>query len=538
MGLCDVSFSRGACGDQSNLGQFRSDGRTTIPIGAATDESTVKFRGFVSDPIEQQVRLEIELRRLNEYGGSFTGYSTQASLLGASGRVAEIPVYGLINGRYHWRARTFNAGGQSSPWVSFGGNSDSAKDFTVQVGACSPFAVSGDGIPKATSCGGQAQVGPQSATDVSQTNATLRADINPNGSGTTAFFEYGVSPASLIATPHQALGADFVTREVRQDITGLTCGTAFQFRAVATNDAGRSEGSFQTFRTTTCPPGGTPPETITQAANEFGPTSVTLTASINPNGSSTNAFFEHGIRTDVLTSTGSEQIGSGEVRQYFSQFVTGLTCNTQYYYRIVAVNAFGMQEGDFLTFGTAPCPQQSCFLLSFNRLPVEGGDLPIASPSYSVGCATGRYNPGEQIHITARPAPGWTVGSWTGTQDDTSRLMNNVVSMPSYDDLVWVYYNRPCGRSFTEPFGGDIWKKGESHNIRWTWGGCGQNVKVQLIKEGVLYDNIATLPAITESYIWTPALWYENGTKYQIKVVDAVDPSILALTPFFTLIDP
>jgi hypothetical protein len=535
--LCDVTERLGNCDEQANLSQFRSDG-ATIPVGGVTYESTVKLRGLVSDLKGKQSRLEIELRQLSEHEGQFTGESTQVSASGASGRVAEVVVYGLTNGQYHWQARTVNAIGERSPWLSFGNNPDRSDDFTVSVGGtCSPTVFLAQGILRATPCESQPQISDQSALDIDETSATLKANIKPNGSVTTAMFEYWTSTSSIRTTPPQTVGSDIFTKEVRQSIAGLACGTTYQFRTIATNSVGRTEDAFQFFRTSICPPNGAPPQVTTKPAIEFGPTSINLQASINPNGSKTSALFEYGVTTSSLSSTGPEQLDSASTTRDFSQFVTGLTCNTSYYYRAVALNAFGRQEGVFLTFSTAACPQQYCFLLSFKRDPIEGGDIPLASLEHSTGCAPGRYNPGERILVTARPAPGWSVKEWTGTQEESSSL-TNTVSMSSYDLLVWVYYRRPCERSFTEPAGGDVWKKGEPHTIRWTWGGCGESVRIELIKGGVLYDTITTLPASAETFTWTPALSYSNASNYQIKVVDASDPNILTMTHFFALSDP
>ena len=117
----------------TNLSQFKADGATAIPIGGITNESTVVFKGVVSDPNSDQVKLQIELRRLDEYGGEFTGEFTQESDWVSSGSEASITVSGLIDGNYHWRARTVDKGGATSSWCSFGGNLDSDTDFIVQI---------------------------------------------------------------------------------------------------------------------------------------------------------------------------------------------------------------------------------------------------------------------------------------------------------------------------------------------------------------------------------------------------------------------
>jgi hypothetical protein len=55
----------------ANLSQFKSDGKTKIPIGSRTDEHNVILKGKVNDPDGNKAKLEVELRRLDEYGGQF-----------------------------------------------------------------------------------------------------------------------------------------------------------------------------------------------------------------------------------------------------------------------------------------------------------------------------------------------------------------------------------------------------------------------------------------------------------------------------------
>jgi len=102
----------------------------SVAVGASTNDRAPRFNASVSG--QGSVALEIELRRLDEYNGAFTGTATHTSPLVASGATALIgSVAGLIDGSYHWRARTLDAAGARSAWVSFGGNSDSAADFVV-----------------------------------------------------------------------------------------------------------------------------------------------------------------------------------------------------------------------------------------------------------------------------------------------------------------------------------------------------------------------------------------------------------------------
>jgi parallel beta-helix repeat protein len=90
----------------ANLAQFKSDGETVIAVGGMTDERTVILKGNISDPDGDKVKLQVELRRLDEYNGAFLQRFTQESNLENSNSRVGVPVYGLIDGNYHWQART------------------------------------------------------------------------------------------------------------------------------------------------------------------------------------------------------------------------------------------------------------------------------------------------------------------------------------------------------------------------------------------------------------------------------------------------
>jgi hypothetical protein len=114
------------------LFQYKPDG-TEIPVGGSIREDTVTLLGVVSDPDHDRVKLQIELRRLDEYAGSFIGIPTHESEFVDSDFGVTISIQGLIHGSYHWQARTVDKAGATSDWLSFGNNLVSESDFTVVV---------------------------------------------------------------------------------------------------------------------------------------------------------------------------------------------------------------------------------------------------------------------------------------------------------------------------------------------------------------------------------------------------------------------
>lgn len=117
------------------LYQNKSDGTTPIATGTPTNERTVIFKGKVSDSDGDNVKLQVELRRTDEYGGNFDenqGGLKNSSLV-TNGSEVSITVSDLIDGNYHWRARAIDEHETKGEWVEFGGNLVLDADFIVST---------------------------------------------------------------------------------------------------------------------------------------------------------------------------------------------------------------------------------------------------------------------------------------------------------------------------------------------------------------------------------------------------------------------
>ncbi|MCZ2113385.1 MAG: SBBP repeat-containing protein [Anaerolineae bacterium] len=80
----------------------------------------------------------------------------------------------------------------------------------------------------------------------------------------------------------------------------------------------------------------------------------------------------------------------------------------------------------------------TCYKLTLGHTG-QGGD-PVASPANSTGCGAGEYTAGQSISLTASPAQGWRVKSWSGTTNDSSMAMTNSVTMPAAAHTAAVAY--------------------------------------------------------------------------------------------------
>ena len=94
----------------------------------------------------------------------------------------------------------------------------------------------------------------QPATNAVSTSATLNATVNPNGTATTAVFEYGPNTNYGATTTTQNVGAGGTAVAVTQAISGLTPHALYHYRVSASNPNGTSLGSDATFTLANTPP--------------------------------------------------------------------------------------------------------------------------------------------------------------------------------------------------------------------------------------------------------------------------------------------
>jgi uncharacterized repeat protein (TIGR01451 family) len=130
-------------------------------------------------------------------------------------------------------------------------------------------------------------------TNISVTNAVLPGTVNPNGSESIYFFEYGTNTSFGAATVVQSAGAGTNAVSVSSTLSNLVAGQAYYYRAAASNTFGISYGSAQSFSA------GLPPP----SASTLGPANLTtsgalLRGSVNPNNSYASAWFEWGTTTN------------------------------------------------------------------------------------------------------------------------------------------------------------------------------------------------------------------------------------------------
>jgi Concanavalin A-like lectin/glucanases superfamily len=116
-------------------------------------------------------------------------------------------------------------------------------------------------------------IGHQTPTVTSSTTASFSGLVNPEGSSTSAHFEYGLDPGyygggAIVynqTTPARTVGFDSTSHAVTARVSGLLPDAVYHVRLVASSSAGAAQGPDLTFITPTGP--APPPPTLGQTAD-------------------------------------------------------------------------------------------------------------------------------------------------------------------------------------------------------------------------------------------------------------------------------
>lgn len=182
------------------------------------------------------------------------------------------------------------------------------------------------------------------------TSAVISGTVNPNGSGTTYVFEWGLTNAYGLASAAHSAGHGTAPVTVRTTVRGLIPGTEYHYRLVAVNRFGTTAGSDRTLKTA----GHPPPGVTTGPASVVGKNSATLTAVVNPEGEATTWEFQYGPTTAYGSQTFSETVPAGSAPVVVSATISGIEAQTIFHYRAVAQHGPYVTPGLDATFMTYP----------------------------------------------------------------------------------------------------------------------------------------------------------------------------------------
>jgi hypothetical protein len=182
---------------------------------------------------------------------------------------------------------------------------------------------------------------------MAQSSATVSGTVNPNGTDTHYYFEYGTTTSYGSKTTSTDAGAGTADVPVSANLTGLTPSTTYHYRVAAVNSVGDTTvGADQTFTTTT------PPEVTTGNVSNVTRSSARLNGTVNPKGQSTTYYFRYGTTTAYGVQTKPVSVGAGTGSVAVHATISGLSGDTVYHYQLVAQNAGGTSFGADQTLTT------------------------------------------------------------------------------------------------------------------------------------------------------------------------------------------
>jgi len=339
-----------------------------------------------------------------EYGTSTSyGSATAAQNAGSGASPVNVAaaVSGLTTGRtYHFRLVATSDGGTSH-----------GSDQTF-IPASSP------------------SVTTNAASSVTPTSARLNGRVGPNGQSTSWRFEYGTSTSYGSATATQNAGSGTGATNVSVTILGLSPGTTYHFRLVATNATGTSVGADQAFAT-----GGSPAVT-TGAAQGIGTGSATLTGSLDPRNHATSWFFEYGTSTGYGSRTATQTASANSGNRAVTAVVGGLTAGTTYHYRLVASSSAGTSRGADVAFTTTANTVSlatSTYRVVYRHFVKLSGSVSSAQTGVNVTILAQPF--GDSSFASVATVQTGTGGAWTYLAQPTIRTSyeanaNGVTSAP------------------------------------------------------------------------------------------------------------
>jgi hypothetical protein len=201
-----------------------------------------------------------------------------------------------------------------------------------------------------------------SATSIKDTSAVLNGTVNPNGTTTDYYFQWGLTTGyGANGTVHSA-GNGTKAVAVKETAGSLIPGTTYHYRLVATNAGGTTVGKDRTFKTA----GHPPPGVQTGPATQLSTSGATLTGAVNPSGATTTWWFQWGATDAYGQQTAAQTIAAAGPPASVSASLVGLLApGTIYHYRLVATHGgattteVGLDES-FMTYPSRrPTPRVS-----------------------------------------------------------------------------------------------------------------------------------------------------------------------------------
>lgn len=208
------------------------------------------------------------------------------------------------------------------------------------------------GISASAAAASSPSVTTEAATQIKDQSAVLNGRVNPNGSQTSYWFEWGLTSSYGSTSTRHSVGHGTAAVAARVTSGHLLPGTRYHYRLFAQNGSGLSAGTDHTFKTT----GHPLPGVITGSAISVSQSGATLTGTVVPNNQATQWEFQYGTSSGLygVTTVGGT-VPASNTPVTVTQSIAGLQAGTTFHYRLVGGHkGFASTNGLDQTFTTFP----------------------------------------------------------------------------------------------------------------------------------------------------------------------------------------
>ena len=261
------------------------------------------------------------------------------------------------------------------------------------------------------------------ASAIHPTTVTVNGVVNPNGTATNWYVQYGLSTNAGYGsqTASKSAGSGTVATKVSGSLVGLSPAASYHYRVVASSSAGTSYGGDSTFNTSTAP------AVVTIAASHITSTSANFNAVVNPEGFGTTWYFEFGLTTAYGSKTTKSFLAAGPSDVAVTFAVGNLAVQATYHYRIVASSSAGISYGTGLVVLTgAPLTLVATpATISYGQSAKLSGTLESGLSGQTVTLQSERFN--ETAFSGLGSVTTGANGTWSFTARPTARTTYEAV---------------------------------------------------------------------------------------------------------------
>ena len=259
---------------------------------------------------------------------------------------------------------------------------------------------------------------------VHPTSVTVNGSVNPNGTATSWYVQYGVSTNAAYGsqTASKSAGAGNVNVKVSDLLVGLSPATSYHYRFVASSSAGTAYGGDGTFNTSAAP------AVVTGAASHVTSTTASLNAMVNPEGLATSWYFQFGPTAGYGTKTATKSLAPGPIDVAVTSAVANLTAQATYHYRVVASSSAGKTYGtDVVVVTGAPLTLNASLpTIGYGHFVTLSGMLESGLPGKEVTIESKRFNEATFAGVaTTTTGPG---GTWDYVAQPSARTTYKAVA--------------------------------------------------------------------------------------------------------------